>query len=167
MTAAQLAILALTRRMAKAALLLLGMAAITPAMGATLHLSRDQAQFIAYADRVGGLRLAAIILQESSACQTNRGDHGHAHGCGQMHTDTFRHVAGFKASVWWLDHDPWLSIRAANLYLRECTRLYGYWQGIECFNIGIPAMKKPHTNDYLHRIEYRMNQLQHLPLSES
>lgn len=142
------------------------------ASGQGLHLSPFQQQMEIYAYRVGGLRLAAIILNESSGCTQLHGIDSHAHGCGQMHTKTLWHVAQFKMSPWWLDHDYEMSIRAENLYLQECTRDFGWRGGISCYHMGLPAAShmtyyQLNHSPYLATIERRMRELQALPLSEN
>jgi hypothetical protein len=134
-----------------------------------LTLSRFQSQMLVYAYQIGGYRLAAIILQESSACTRLHGDGGKAHGCGQMHSKTWQYVAGFKAAPWWLDHDPWLAIRAANLYLQECTKEFGEWGGITCYETGAPKARhlsyyELNHSAYLEKVERRITELRQLPL---
>jgi hypothetical protein len=134
-----------------------------------LTLSHFQSQMLVYAYRIGGYRLAGIILQESSGCKHIHGDKGKAFGCGQMHKETWHHVATFDASTWWLLHDPWMAISAANLYLDECTRAFGELGGISCYRYGMPAasnMKAYELNHsaYLEKVERRITELRQLPL---
>jgi hypothetical protein len=154
-----------------ACFLILGIAVIPAARGDGLHLSAFQSQMLIYAYRIGGYRLAGIILQESSACKHIRNPNSSAAGCGQMLDGTFDHVAGFDASSWWLIHDPWLAIRAANLYLQECTKEFGEWGGITCYQTGAPKARhlsyyELNHSAYLEKVERRIRQLKQLPLDQ-
>ncbi len=140
------------------------------AQAPALHLSAEQTAAIVDAYRVGGIRLAAIVLQESSGCLQLTGDGGDAYGCAQLHLDTAEHVVGSRVSAWMLAHDYGLNVRIAAIYLNECTQLYGYKGGITCYHVGIPAARvmTPHAlihSSYLRTIERRMIELKNLPLS--
>ncbi len=139
---------------------------------ANLHLSHQQEVAIIEAYRLGGLRFAAIILQESSACAFLHGKlDPRAFGCGQLHQSTADGVAGTHVSRWMLVHDWDLNLELAAHELKRCTAMFGPFGGITCYKFGIPASQglTPQflgNSHYLHTIERRMRELQKLPVSE-
>lgn len=109
---------------------------------APVHFSAAQSRALVNAYRVGqryglGIVLAAIVWQESSACERLIGDDGAGLGCAQMHLSAARHVTGTKVSAWALIHDRRLALRLAARFLQECVSRYGLEGGIGCYHLGL------------------------------
>jgi len=130
----------------------------------------SQKQVLVKAYSLGGYRLAAIILQESSACTDM---HSRidvlACGCGGTHTGTADYIVGSTVSCSFLDMDWDFSIRVAAAYLAECTALFGEDGGLTCYQQGIPKARtmtkyQLFHSPYLKTIKRRIEELRHLPL---
>ncbi len=155
-----------------AVVVVLVVGANSPAMGAPRSpvFTHQQKVELVEAYQDGGYRLAAIILQESSACEIVHSPIDPlACGCGGVHAETADGVVGSEVSCAFMNIDWDFSIRVAELYLERCTELFGRWGGISCFNSGIPAARRmtPYQRNhspYLHAIERRIRELQTLPL---
>lgn len=137
-----------------------------------LILSTQQKNMLVEAYQLGGLRFAAIILEESSGCAVLHGQLDPlAFGCGQLHQDTADGIAGKHVSRKTLMHNCYLNMQIAVEQLNRCTKIFGKFGGITCYKWGIPASltfspwRLIHSR-YLRAIEFRMRQLQALPISE-
>ncbi len=156
-----------------AIVVLLVAGANSPAMGAPRSpvFTPQQKQAIVEAYRLGGLRFAAIIYQESSGCAFLHGKlDPYAFGCSQLHHDTADGIAGAHVSTHILMHDYDLNLHIGAEQLRRCTVLFGKFGGITCYNAGIPVARRmtPYQRNhspYLHAIERRIRELKALPLS--
>ena len=140
------------------------------AQASPLSLNRQQEQVLMDAYTIGGYRLSAIILQESSACQIVHSTIDPlACGCGQVHVVTAEAMVGSEVSCAFMDIDWDFSIRVAELYLQRCTELFGRAGGIACYNLGIPKARtltqyQLTHSPYLRIIERRIRELRALPL---
>lgn len=129
-----------------------------------------QKQVLVEAYRLGGYRLAGIILQETSACaENNHNRDPMGCGCGSVHLDTAQTVVGYKVSCDFLNIDWDFSIRVANLYLQKCTELFGPDGGLAAYQLGIPkarglARRQLLARPYIGVIHGRIQELQSLPL---
>lgn len=147
---------------------LLPFSAVKAAQPPSLNMVQEQA--IVYAYRIGGMRLAAIVYQESSGCVILRGKVDHlALGCAGLHQQTANNVPFYHATVWSLQHDFRLNIDIAERVLAECTNAFGFYGGITCYWSGIPVAqamgryKRLHSG-YLAIIRQRMMELQDIPV---
>ena len=135
-----------------------------------LLLTHWQTVELVEAYQYGGYRLAAIILQESSACEVVHSPIDPlACGCAGVHADTADYVVGSKVSCAFMNIDWDFSIRVGELYLQRCTELFGRAGGIACYNLGIPKARtltqyQLTHSPYLRIIERRIRELQTLPL---
>lgn len=132
-------------------------------------LSLQQKQVIVDAYQIGGERLAAIILQETSACAVVHSDVDPlACGCGGTHTGTAESVVGAQVACAFLNIDWDFSIRVAELYLEKCTLLFGERGGLTCYNVGIPKAKtltsyQLNHSSYQRIIRHRIEEIDALP----
>lgn len=105
-----------------------------------LHLSQSEAR--AYAYRVGGATLVAIISEESSLCVQRVGDDGTSLGCSQLKLGTARIFAP-RITRWRLLHDDRLNIRIAWRYFLAAEAITGSWTGaVYAYNHGIPLARR-------------------------
>ncbi len=156
-----------------AVVVLLVVGANSPAMGALRSpvFTLQQKQAIVYAYQIGGLDLAAIIYQESSACtRIHNPKTTSPIGCGQLHQDTADVAAGHHVSKRALVINWRYNIRLAAKTLRDCQAEFGEDGGITCYEVGAPAARgmtkrQLESSDYLHVIERRIAELKALPLS--
>ena len=138
-------------------------------------LTATQKQVIVKAYHLGGVVLAAIILQESSACvykiamiRFHTGKPDHAYGCGQLHSKTADNIYGSHVPKYVLIHEQDLNMEIAYQLLRNCVAEFGWYGGITCYQAGQPATsamtkyQREHS-DYLTIILRRMNELRRLP----
>lgn len=134
-------------------------------------LNHWQKQELVEAYQDGGIRLAGIILQETSACAVVHSDIDPlACGCGGTHTDTAASVVGSEVACQFLDVDWGFSIRVAALYLERCTELFGDDGGLAAYWMGIPKAKTLTSREllktpYIGVIHKRMHELDTLTWS--
>jgi hypothetical protein len=152
--------------------LMLAVRPITAAAATSLPpLTRLQEQMELKAYFIGGPRLAAIILHETSACRDLHSTvDSLACGCGGTHAATATGAVGSDVACSFLDLDWDFSMRVAALYLDYCTELFGYEAGIACYNVGIPKARTMTRTQlrrwpYVKAIEQDMYKLRHLPVS--
>lgn len=137
----------------------------------SLHLSHTQAYAIVQAYRIGGMALAAVVLQESSACERMHGADPLGVGCSQIHLATARGVTHEPIGEWMLASDWQLNMAAGEDYLVHCANLFGWPGAFTCYHLGVPAARamgaaaRDHS-DYVREIDYRIRQLESLPISE-
>ena len=133
-------------------------------------LSALQKHEIVYAYQRGGMRLAAIVYQESSGCVFLRDKSNRlVYGCGHLNINTVAKVVGFPVNSWMLTHDFELNINIAAELLNQCTQVFGFYGGITCYYSGAPAARAMTRyqllhSQYLATIQTRMMELQAIPV---